>query len=71
MMMAVFESNNWQALLQSYNKLFFSRAKDYPEERKEAVVKAAIKERCYLHVSEAIANSDIDIEKIKAEVQFI
>ena len=67
-MLTLLGNKNWEAILQIYKNLFFNRIKDYPEDKIEQSAKVAVQERCYLEVSEAIANADIDIGKIKAEV---
>ena len=54
-----------------YNAMFFVKIKDFPNEKKEALAKVAIEQRCFLQVAEAVANADIDKEKIKAEVKLI
>jgi pimeloyl-ACP methyl ester carboxylesterase len=56
------------ALTQLYDNLLFKFIKDFPQEKKDIVVRGAFKQRCYLELMETMANSDIDVSKIKAEV---
>ena len=47
-MIKLFETKNWEAMLAIYNALFYARIKDYPNEKREAIAKVAVEQRCYL-----------------------
>ena len=55
---------------QIYDLLLFSKMQSYPQEKKARLVEGPFRQRCYPELLYALANSDIDIEKIKAEVLF-
>ena len=68
-MLTMLEEKNWEAMMAIFNAMFFAKIKDFSNEKKEALAKYAMEQRCFLEASEAAANADVDKEKVKAEVR--
>ncbi len=49
--------------------LLFTHSKDYPQHKKELLLQSCFRQRCYPELLLALANSDIDITKIKTPVR--
>ena len=69
-MQELIDSQNWQQVLVEWEEYFFQGI-EISQEDKETLVKLAIQQRNYLEGCEAVANNDIDINKIKVEVTFM
>ena len=46
----------------------FTVAQDYPPEKKARLLRDPFRQRCYLEALVCLANSDIDVTRIKAKV---
>ena len=68
-MIKVLETKNAAKMSEVYELLIFSHIKDMTKELKEKILKGSFEQRCYVDLLISLANSDIDVSKIKADVQ--
>jgi hypothetical protein len=69
-MQSVLETGNKEALKQIFQSVLLTHAKEFPIEKYEPMMDGSLKQRCYINVIHALANSDIKINDIKAKVNF-
>ena len=67
-MIKILETKNAVKMNEVYNLLIFSHIKNYPKEKKDKILQGSFQQRCYVDLLVALANSDIDASKIKADV---
>ena len=63
------KDRNEEGMRQIFDLLLYQNMSNYPEDRKKLFALDPFDQRCYSHLLEALANSDIDINKIKAKVK--
>jgi len=56
-------------MAQIYESLLFTYCQHLSKEKKMVIVEGCFKQRCYVELMESLANADIDLSKVKAEVR--
>ncbi len=67
-MQSVIESKNKEALKQIFQSVLLTHAKEFPIEKYQPMMDGSLQQKCYINVMHALANTDINIKAIKAEV---
>lgn len=67
-MQSIIETSNRVAVTQVFQSILLTHTKDYPLEKCADMITGSLKQRCYLDVMHALANSDININAITAKV---
>ena len=64
------EENDHSEMRNYFETYLYGKMEQYPSQKKAKLEEAPFLQKCHLDLFDSVANSDIDINKIKAKVFF-